>query len=246
MDRMIIDRLSLRSRTFPLVCVALTAVVFISGCMHAQTQESREFATTIAADEAIVLLAKPHVEGTGTEDNFTDCVGNDLARGAHGFKVRNHVQFVDQLFPWFEPSTAPARPEALVALLEKPGVASRIAETGVRYVVWLDGVTRKTDSGGSIACGAGPGGAGCIGFGWWEKESDYVANIWDIKETRSVGKVTTDVTGTSALVGAIVPLPFIARVQGTACNRMASQLHDFLAGADLAKSRVASREALRK
>jgi hypothetical protein len=103
-------------------------------------------------------------------------------------------------------------------------------------VVWLDGDTRKTDGGGSIACGAGPGGAGCLGFGWWEKESDYIANIWDLKETRSVGTVTTNVTGTSALVGAIVPLPFIARVQHTACNRMAMQLRDFLNGADLANA----------
>jgi hypothetical protein len=31
-------------------------------------------------------------------------------------------------------------------------------------------------------------------------------------------------------VGAIVPLPFIARVEGTACNRLGDQLHDFLAG----------------
>jgi hypothetical protein len=42
--------------------------------------------------------------------------------------------------------------------------------------------------------------------------------------------VGTYVTGTSAIVGAVVPLPFIARVQGTACNRIATQLHSFLAG----------------
>jgi hypothetical protein len=43
------------------------------------------------------------------------------------------------------------------------------------------------------------------------------------------------VTGTSALVGVIVPLPFIARVQGTACNRMAGQLRSFLVGDPAAK-----------
>jgi hypothetical protein len=40
------------------------------------------------------------------------------------------------------------------------------------------------------------------------------------------------VTGTSAIVGAIVPLPFIARVQATACNRMSSQLRSFFSGTD--------------
>ncbi len=216
------------------IAVLLLLTLAASGCMRAQIVESREFATGIRSGEAVVLLAKPHVEGTGTEDDFTDCVGDDLAGGKTPFKVQNNDEFVDQLFPWFEPSTAPTRPEGLAALISKPRVAEQIARTGVRYVVWFDGVTRKTDGGGSIACGAGPGGAGCIGFGWWEKESDYVATVWDLLETRSAGTVSTNVTGTSALVGAVVPLPFIARVQGTACNRMASQLRSFLRGDDMA------------
>ncbi len=213
--------------------ILLLLTLGATGCMRAQIVESREFATSIASDEAVVLLAKPHVEGTGTEDKFTDCVGKDLAGGRTPFNVHDNELFVDQLFPWFEPSTAPTRPEGLVSLISKPRVAEQIAKTGVRYVVWFDGVTRKTDGGGSIACGAGPGGAGCIGFGWWEKESDYVATIWDLQETRSAGTVSTNVTGTSALVGVVVPLPFIARVQGTACNRMAAQLRSFLRGDDM-------------
>jgi len=100
----------------------------------------------------------------------------------------------------------------------------------VRYLVWLDGGTRRTDGGGSLACGAAPGAAGCIGFGWWEKESDYEATVWDLKQARSAGSVETNVTGTSAIVGAVVPLPFIARVQGTACDRLAEQLQSFFQG----------------
>jgi hypothetical protein len=33
-------------------------------------------------------------------------------------------------------------------------------------------------------------------------------------------------------VGAIVPLPFIARVQATACNRMSNQLRSFFSGTE--------------
>ena len=83
----------------------------------------------------------------------------------------------------------------------------RLAQIGVRYVVWLDGQTRKTDGGGSIACGAGPGGAGCIGVGWWEKESGYVASVWDLQSGSELGSVSTDVTGTSVLIGAVAPIP---------------------------------------
>ena len=108
----------------------------------------------------------------------------------------------------------------------------QVTASGVRYVVWLDGNTRKTDGGGSLACGAAPGGAGCIGFGWWQKESAYEATIWDLKQGKSAGSVGTNVTGTSAIVGAVVPLPFIARVQATACNRMSNQLRSFFSGTD--------------
>jgi hypothetical protein len=217
--------------------VVCLAAFLATGCMRAQIQESRQLATAIGKDEGVVLLAKPVIEGAGTEEDFTDCIADDLRGGRNGFKVQDNDEFVDKLFPWFEPSTAPTRPEALTQLLLKPGVAESIAETGVRYVVWLDGATRKTDGGGSIACGAGPGGAGCIGFGWWEKESDYQATIWDLSQSRAAGTVTTNVTGTSALVGVIVPLPFIARVQGTACNRMTEQLRTFLQGEEVTASR---------
>lgn len=206
------------------------ALLGLGGCMHAVIEQTRELPTAISSTEAVVILAKPNVEGSGTEDKFMDCVGDGLAGGAHPMKIAANNAFVDDLFPWFEPSTAPTRPEALTELLSRPGVSEQIAAKGVRYLVWVDGVTRKTDGGGSIACGAAPGAAGCLGFGWWEKQSDYLATVWDLKQARSAGSVTTNVTGTSALVGIVVPLPFIARVQGTACNRMAGQLRTFLQG----------------
>jgi hypothetical protein len=212
--------------------IACLGVVAASGCMQARIEESREMATPIAKGERIVILAKPQIEGAGAEDDFMDCVGDGLNGGRHAVAVQDNNDFVDQMFPWFEPSTAPGKPEAMSALLARPGVAEQVTKTGVRYVVWLDGSTRKIDGGGSLACGAAPGGAGCIGFGWWEKESDYEATIWDLKQAKSAGSVGTNVTGTSAIVGAIVPLPFIARVQATACNRMSNQLRSFFSGTD--------------
>jgi hypothetical protein len=213
------------------VCIVTSLVLLgTSGCLRSRVQESRELPTLIAADEAVVVLAKPQIEGAGAEADFIDCVGDNLAGGAKGLKVQNNEAFTDQLFPWFEPGTVPSRAEGIAAVLAQPGVSEQVAATGVRYLVWLDGGTRKTDGGGSLACGAAPGAAGCIGFGWWEKESDYEATVWDLRQAKSVGSVGANVTGTSALVGAIVPLPFIARVQGTACNKLAAQLRSFLVG----------------
>jgi len=208
------------------------SLLLLSGCMTATLEEDRTLTTAIADHEAVVLLAKPHVEGITAEDEFMDCVGDKMARQRH-IKVQPNDTFVDSMFPWLEPSTAPQRPEGVTKLLAKDVVAQRIVDSGVRYLIWVDGATRQTDSGGSITCTLGPAGGGCIGFGWWEKESDYEAVVWDLNTARTAGSVSTNVTGTSALVGVLVPLPFIARVQGTACDRLAEQLGAFLKGDDI-------------
>jgi hypothetical protein len=232
-------------------CASTFALLaLVSGCMQSRVEESRELHTKIQKDEAVVILAKPQIEGAGAEDEFMHCVASGLAgRGDSAIATRTDEQFTDAMFPWFEPGTAPSKPEAVAALLTRPGVAERVEASGVRYVVWLDGGTQKTDGGGSIACGASPGIAGCIGFGWWEKESNYEATIWDLKQAKAAGSVGTNVTGTSAIIGAVLPLPFIARVQGTACNRMATQLRTFFTGSDDAepsRSAIAQIKSARK
>ncbi len=129
-------------------------------------------------------------------------------------------------------------------LLQRPGVTERLQEIGVRYVVWVDGNTRKTDGGGSVACAIGPGGGGCFGVGWWEKESGYVASVWDMQNASEVGSVSTDVTGTSVLIGAIAPIPIITPVRNTACNRLSEQLRAFLVGDDLVAPGAVAAEAV--
>ena len=229
----------------------LAAAAVASGCMTSKVEETRQVAASIQANESIVVLKKPQLEGMGTEEKFLDCLqerlGGELVhpedgqsarrvRGDGGvpFRIYGEQEFTDALVPWFEPSTAPASAAGLRSLLDRPGVADRLAQIGVRYVVWLDGSTRKTDGGGSVACAAGPGGAGCFGVGWWEKQSDYVASVWDMQTASQLGTVSTDVSGTSVLIGAIAPIPIISPVQSTACDRLSEQLRSFLIGSDLA------------
>jgi hypothetical protein len=211
-----------------------------------------------------VLLAKPHLEGTGTEEKFLDCLERELVgtevsakvaaaqKSGKDYEARSSVSggpfqiyadhhFVDALYPWLEPSTAPANAQGFTAFLARPGVAERVSSMGVRFIIWVDGVTQKTDGGGSIACAAGPGGAGCLGLGWWEKHSDYEATIWDARDGVNAGTVTTGVKGTSVMIGAIAPIPLIAPVQSTACDRLAGQLKSFLMGSDESDSGVSAR-----
>lgn len=211
---------------------SLGALALLPGCMTAKLDENRTTPIHMTKGEGIVILAKPQVEGTGAEQDFMSCVGEHLAKGGDSFRIFGNEEFQNTMFPWFEPSVAPVRAENVAALLERPKVSRRLEETGVRYVIWVDGNTRRTDGGGSLACGAAPGMIGCIGLGWWEKQSDYQATVWDLKSAKSAGSVSTNVTGTSAIVGVVVPLPFIARVQNTACDRLAGQLRTFFTEGD--------------
>jgi hypothetical protein len=231
-------------------CAAVALLA--AGCMTSKVDETRQVAAALQAHESIVVLKKPQLEGLGTEEKFVDCLqenlGGELVHPEDGqsaktskakdivpFKIYGEQQFADALFPWFEPSTAPANAAGLRTLLERPGVAERLEQIGVRYVVWLDGNTQRTDSGGSIACAIGPGGGGCFGVGWWEKQSGYIATVWDLRNAEELGSVSADVSGTSVLIGAVAPIPIITPVQRTACNRLADQLRSFLVGADLAQ-----------
>ena len=210
----------------PVVLLALATL--LGACVTSRVENVREGDTGIAEGEGIVIMAKSYHLGNETEAKFIDCVGDSIGRGRSGLRVVPHAEFVDALFPSFEPRTAPAETKGLPALLARPGVAEMIKEKGVRYVVWLDGDTDKVAGGGSLSCAAGPGGGGCFGFAWWQNDANYEASVWDLTGLEDAGTVSADVSGTSFLPAIVVPIPLIARTQSRACTALADQLKLFI------------------
>jgi len=200
----------------------------LSGCITSRVEDARIGSTGIEDGESVVIMAKSYHLGNETEEKYISCVEDALARGKDGLKIIPHRQFVDSLFPWFEPRTAPAETKNLPRLMQRPGVADRIAEQRVRYIIWLDGDTERVAGGGSLSCAAGPGGGGCFGFAWWQNDADYNASVWDLQNMESDGTVSTDVSGTSFLPALVIPVPLIARTQSKACKALATQLHAFI------------------
>lgn len=208
--------------------LAIVAALSTTGCVTATVVDTREGTTGINEGESIVIMAKSYHLGNETESKYIRCIENALSRGSKGLRVIPSAEFIDSLFPWFEPRTAPAETKGLAKLMGRPGVAEKIAAQGIRYIVWLDGDTERVAGGGSLSCAAGPGGAGCFGFAWWQNDADYEASIWDLQGLESVGTITTDVSGTSFMPALIIPLPFIARTQAKACKTLARQLQRFI------------------
>jgi hypothetical protein len=209
---------------FLVVCIGLS----LAGCVTSRVEDARENVTGLKEGQSVVIMTKSYHQGNETEGEYLDCVENALGSGSKGINVVPHQMFVDNLFPWFEPRTAPADTKGLPALMDRPGVAKAVKDMGVRYVVWLDGDTERVAEGGSLSCAAGPGGGGCFGFAWWQNDADYEAAVWDLEDYESAGTVSADVSGTSFLPALVIPIPLIARTQTRACKGLAQQLRTFI------------------
>lgn len=207
---------------------ALVLALLSAGCVTSRLEDARENVTGLNEGESVVVMAKSYHQGNVTESGYISCVENALGRGSEGLRVVPRQQFIDSLFPWFEPRTAPAETKGLTKLMERPGIADIVENLGIRYIVWLDGDTETVAQGGSLSCAVGPGGGGCFGFAWWQKDADYEAAVWDLDGHETAGTVTADVTGTSFLPALVVPIPLIARTQAAACKGLAEQLKAFI------------------
>ena len=205
-------------------------VVLLASCTSTTVDEFRQGETGIESDESIVILGRRHSSDYETRAEFVDCVGERMTTGNDSISVIPEKEFVDAMFPWFEPRTAPLRTRDLERLMAEPVVADKMAEFGVRYMVWLDGFTETSGRTGTISCTVGPGGAGCFGFGSWEDDSTFDARVWDVASLQNVGTISTDATGQSYLPALVIPIPLIARVEANACVRLADQLKQFVNG----------------
>lgn len=203
--------------------------LLMAGCVSSKVEQFRQSPTrvaTIAKGESVVILSRGQHGDRETESDFNGCLA--LALRSEGLPVMEEQVLVDALYPWLEPRTAPLNADALPKLLDQPGVEAKIRAAGVRYMIWIDGQSETTGSAGGLSCAVGPGFAGCFGFGMWDKESAYRAEVWDLNQRSSVGKVSTRSTGTSYVPAFIVPIPLIARTQSAACDGAAGQLVDLV------------------
>lgn len=211
---------------FALLCLACGLA---SGCVTA-TVDEMVFNEPIEGigDSSVVILGRRHASDYDTEPDFIRCVGKYIASKDKTITVIGELEFLNELYPWFEPRTAPLTPTGIKKLLRQEPVAEKMASLKTEYMIWIDGNTIRTDSAGSMTCGIGPGGGGCFGFGTWNNDSNYEATIWDFTDQAEVGRVNTSASGQSYMPAVVIPIPIIAPVQGTACDGIAEQLLQFL------------------
>lgn len=207
----------------------LPAVLLLTGCVTSTVDEMVFNAPSEGiGDASVVILGRRHASDYETEPDFIECVGDYIAGRDKDIDVIGELEFLNALYPWFEPRTAPLYPQDIEKLLQQPPVAQKLLALRTQYMVWIDGSTVRTDSAGSMTCGIGPGGAGCFGFGTWGNNSNYEATIWDFSNRAEVGRISATASGQSYMPAVVIPIPIIAPVQGTACDSVGDQLLQFL------------------
>ncbi|MGK0375477.1 MAG: hypothetical protein ACJA2E_001956 [Arenicella sp.] len=205
-----------------------TLLIILSACTTINVDHVR-LKETAALEEgdAMVVLGRHQTAEIQTEASLVSCIGGRLAKGTGDVRIIPEAEFVDAFYPWFEARTAPLHPKKLRKVLNQPAVADKIKGLNIRYFVWVEGSTERTNSAGSMTCSIGPGGGGCFGFGTWEDTSDYETTIWDLDTFSEVGRVSTEAVGTSYMPAFVIPLPLLAQVEGDACQGMGNQLVRF-------------------
>ena len=222
----------MRSLTRSSLAVLVVVSVTVLGACKSNTviDEYREVpkTTVIGAEDTVVVLGRRHRSTQETEVDFISCVGTSLTRGSDAINVIPEADFVDSLYPHFETSTMPMNVKNLGRMVRNPFIARKFAEFRIRYFVWVEGFTERTDSSGNMTCAIGPGGGGCFGYATWDDEANYEASIWDFKNLELSGKISSETKGTSYMPAVVIPIPLLARVKASACKSMADQIKSFL------------------
>ena len=203
-------------------------IIFLSGCTAVTTiDEYRPTNESIRLDktEKVVILGRRDAGHYETDSEFIDCVSKKI--NTANVRVVGEQTFIDSIYPWFEPRTAPKGLPRLKRLMQEKVVRERVTQQNIRYLVWLDGSTETMGQGGSISCAVGPAGGGCFGFAQWDKISTYDATVWDLVELTEKGRLRVYSEGTSYLIGAVAPIPLLTPVKSDACGSLGTQLKKF-------------------
>ena len=209
--------------------LCLGIAVLVAGCVQTTVQGVRQAEAYLGESESIVILSRKHKTQGETEDDFVTCLSNHVNTGSDALSVLSEREFVNATFPWFEPRTAPLTMTDLAEVISRRLISERIEEIGVRYLVWIEGTTQRSDESGSLQCTVVTGGIpACFGFLSWESGSNYEASVWDVERGMTVGTLSSEAAGTSFVPAVVIPLPFIARVQEKACANLSDEIKKFL------------------
>jgi hypothetical protein len=208
--------------------LALLAATSLAGCASTTTVDDYRPTTEpidIGDGEKVAILGRRDAGHYETDTDFVECLGDRLKNS--DFEVMSEHEFIDALYPWFEPRTAPKHLKRLKRLMQEPVIQEKVRQEKIRYLVWLDGEVESQGATGAMSCGMGPAGAGCFGYTSWNKEAVFEAIVWDLVDLTEEARIQVDSEGTSYVIGIVAPIPLLTPVESQACSGMGKQLRSY-------------------
>jgi hypothetical protein len=207
---------------------SLLAAAALGGCASTTTIDDYRPTTEpieLGADEKVAILGRSDAGHYETDRSFMDCLGKKLDNS--NFAVMSEQEFVDALYPWFEPRTAPKHLERLKKIMQEPVIQEKVRQERIRYLVWLDGEVESQGMSGSMTCAMTSAGGGCFGYTSWDKIATFEATVWDLTDLTEEARIRVDSEGTSYVIGIVAPIPLLSPVKSQACEGMGKQLRSY-------------------
>ncbi len=175
---------------------------------------------------AIVFFPTHDDAATGKEVDFIRCLKKNLNKQfSKSVRIIDTGLFQDQTFPWFEPQYAPNTIDEMNTLLSQKMVRERISSLGVQYLITIASLSSDVNVKiPGIICGAGYGGAGCLGIYHDSKKTEVNVVIFDIIEDVRAVTLSANTSGKSYGLAFVVPVVFSAYTESAACKALSDKL----------------------
>jgi len=206
--------------TKKIVGFVLGFFILAGGCTASRVQNvEKSFSGDVSVQTVTVL---PTNQGSA---NLADCVRRGMHRANSNFRFIDPQEFRDDLFPWFEPGTAPRNTDDLALLLHRPLVREKIAQLGLRYVISIGGATAENDWEHHITGGAGYGSFGWGGYGKKVHHTNIGAFICDLEEPASSANLRGAKSDASYYLCCLIPFFYIpSTAESHACKEMGQEI----------------------
>jgi hypothetical protein len=178
-------------------------------------------------------------ETTDLTSDAVGCISKALKERFPNLRIVLPDEFHRTAFPDVAPELAPRALVYLPLLLNDPAFRTRIAPLGLRYLISVQGKTEqdlKPFAGAAGGAGPGPGAGAVTWFGAeWDRKSNVMASILDLKEDISAGEIRASAEGKPWVVcvgiGPLcLPLGAPAFTEAKACDEIGTAVAKFFAG----------------
>jgi hypothetical protein len=147
------------------------------------------------------------------------CLESIVASNSPHLRLVSGSQVRAVAFPWLEAGMTPSQ-EDLQNLLGQPAIASQLEGLGVRFVLFPK-IKYVDNFVGPFFCGAGQGGAGCLGVAGGDQSTQYSVPVWDVVTgTMLDPPISGARSGFNWAVGYVIPIWHMADTLGEACSEI--------------------------